>query len=149
MHTINWYIKKFEDLSPHELYNILQLRTEVFVVEQQCVFQDMDGKDEYCQHLMGWENGKLLAYTRLVPAGVAYTLPSIGRVVTAPAARGRGIGRLLMQKSINEIYTLYGKSPIRIGAQLYLLKFYTELGFKQTSEVYLEDGIDHIEMVLD
>lgn len=148
MSSISWVTKKFETLTPQELYAILQLRTEVFVVEQQCVFQDMDGKDKDCLHLMAWENDQLLAYTRLVPAGVAYSLPSIGRVVTSPAARGRGIGKILMKNSISEIYTNFGVSPIKIGAQLYLLKFYSELGFKQTSDVYLEDGIEHIEMVL-
>jgi ElaA protein len=146
--NINWVLKKFTELTPEELYIILQLRSEVFVVEQNCVFQDMDNKDQACYHLMGYENDKLIATTRLVPSGVIYNIPSIGRVVTSLSARGNGIGRLLMEKSIEETYHLFGKLPIKIGAQLYLLKFYTSLGFIQTGEVYLEDGIEHIEMLL-
>jgi ElaA protein len=145
--TINWTLKKFDELLPAELYAILQLRSEVFVVEQNCVFQDMDNKDQQCYHLMGWRENKLIAYTRVVPPGVAYTLPSIGRVVTSPAARAGGIGRLLMEKSIAEVYILFGQQPIKIGAQLYLHKFYSSLGFQQTSEIYLEDDIEHVEMI--
>jgi ElaA protein len=143
---ISWTIKKFEELTPAELYAILQLRSEVFVVEQNCVFQDMDNKDQGCYHLMGWADNKLVAYTRLIPPGAAYQLASIGRVVTSPSARATGAGRLLMQKSIDEIYSLFGQIPVKIGAQLYLKKFYSSLGFKQTSDVYLEDNIEHIEM---
>lgn len=146
--TTAWFIKKFEELSVHELYAILQLRSEVFVVEQNCVFQDMDDKDQDSYHVMGWQEGKLVATTRLVPPGVIYNIPSIGRVVTSPAARGSGAGRILMEKSIEESYRLFGQQPIKIGAQLYLHKFYSSLGFIQTSDVYLEDGIEHIEMML-
>ncbi len=142
-----WILKKFEELTTPELYAILRLRSEVFVVEQQCVFQDMDDKDQYCYHLMLWKNGLLAAYTRLVPPGVSYPYPSIGRVVTSPAARGEGLGKLLMEKSIESVTELFGISPIKIGAQLYLKKFYSSLGFETSSEVYLEDGIEHIEMI--
>jgi ElaA protein len=145
--NINWTIKRFEGLTPAELYAILQLRSEVFVVEQNCVFQDMDNKDQHSYHLMGWTGDKLVAYTRLAPPGIIYSIPSIGRVVTSPSARAAGAGRLLMQKSIDEIYTLFGQMPVKIGAQLYLQKFYSSLGFKQTSDVYLEDNIEHIEMI--
>jgi ElaA protein len=145
--NINWTIKKFEGLTPAELYAILQLRSEVFVVEQNCVFQDMDNKDQHSYHLMGWIDEKLVAYTRLVPAGIIYSIPSIGRVVTSPSVRNTGVGRVLMQKSIDKTYTLFGKVQIKIGAQLYLQKFYSSLGFKQTSDVYLEDNIEHIEMI--
>ncbi len=145
---INWILKKFDDLSPHELYAIMQLRNEVFVVEQDCVYQDADNKDQPSWHFMGWLDDKLVAYTRLLPPGVAYTEPSIGRVVTSPSTRGSGIGRELMKKSIAEVDTLFGTTPIKIGAQLYLLKFYTSLGFQQTSDIYLEDNIQHVEMVL-
>ena len=125
----------------------MQLRNEVFVVEQDCVYQDADNKDLASYHFMGWANNKLIAYTRILPPGVAYTKePSIGRVVTSPSARGSGIGRELMEKSIEELYKLFGETPIKIGAQLYLLKFYTSLGFQQTSSIYLEDDIEHIEM---
>ncbi len=144
---IIWHLKKFESLTVHELYAILRLRSEVFVVEQTCIFQDMDNKDQSSYHLMGWENNNLAAYTRLVPPGISYQEASIGRVVTSPTARGSGIGKLLMEKSIEQTVLLYGKIPIRLGAQLYLKKFYESLGFRQTSDVYIEDGIDHIEMI--
>jgi ElaA protein len=107
----------------------------------------MDNKDQSSYHLMGWKKEMLVAYTRLVPPGISYQEPSIGRVVTSPAARGSGIGKLLMEKSIEEVIHLYGKTPIRLGAQLYLKNFYESLGFKQVSDVYDEDGIDHIEML--
>ena len=146
---MNWTLKKFEELTLDELYTLLRLRTEVFVVEQNCVFQDMDNKDQYCYHLMGWKEKELVAYTRLVPRGISYpAYPSIGRVVTSPAARGGGIGRSLMKKSIEETKRLFGDGPIKIGAQLYLLAFYSSLGFAQTSAIYMEDGIEHIEMIL-
>ncbi|MGE5107238.1 MAG: GNAT family N-acetyltransferase, partial [Sphingobacteriales bacterium] len=136
------------DLTPHELYAILQLRNEVFVVEQNCVFQDADNKDQQSWHYMGWKDGHLIAYIRIVPPGVAYQYASIGRVVNSSKARGTGIGKKLMQSGIAKTYELFGKVPIKIGAQLYLKKFYESLGFKQTSEIYLEDGIEHIEMML-
>jgi ElaA protein len=97
---------------------------------------------------MGWKDGILAAYTRLVPPGVSYTEMSIGRVVTAPVARGNGLGRELMDQSIKRCYNLFGNGPIKIGAQLYLEKFYGSLGFVQSSDMYMEDGIPHIEMVL-
>jgi ElaA protein len=144
---ITWIVKKFDELSLHELYALLRLRSEVFVVEQNCVFQDMDNKDQSCYHLMGWENNLLIACTRLIPPGISYEFSSIGRVVTSTSARGSGIGKLLMEKSIEEVETLFGKTPIKIGAQLYLREFYTSFGFRQTGDIYVEDGIDHIEMI--
>lgn len=144
---IKWTLKQFDELTPAELYAVIRLRNEVFVVEQNCVFQDADNKDPYCRHFMGWENGQLLAYTRIVPEGVSYDEPSIGRVVTSPSARGRGLGKELMERSISELYALFGRRPIRIGAQLYLLEFYRSLGFEPQGSVYLEDDIEHIEMV--
>ncbi|MDF2380275.1 GNAT family N-acetyltransferase [Nostoc ellipsosporum NOK] len=145
--AIRWMLKTFQELTNDELYAALRLRTEVFVVEQQCIFQDMDNKDQPCHHLLGWQDGQLAACTRIVPPGLSYdNYPSIGRVVTSPAARGQGVGRILMEESIRVTEQLYGKQPIRIGAQLYLKKFYESFGFEQTSEVYDEDGIDHIEM---
>jgi ElaA protein len=144
---VQWLLKKFEELTPYQLYAILQLRNEVFVVEQNCVFQDTDDKDQQSMHFMGFLNNKLVAYTRLVPPGVAYEEVSIGRVVTSPSVRRSGIGKELMQRSIDTVYRLFGEVPIKIGAQLYLKKFYESLGFKQVSEVYLEDGIEHIYMI--
>jgi ElaA protein len=121
---------------------------EVFVVEQNCVYQDADCKDLKCHHLIGTINNTIAAYSRLVPAGVSYNnLMSIGRVITSPAYRKSGAGKALMQKSIEQCYELFGKQPIKIGAQLYLKKFYESFGFEQTSDVYDEDGIPHIEML--
>ena len=145
---INWLCKKFDELTPQELYAILQLRNEVFVVEQNCVFQDADNKDQSSFHFMGWLDDKLIAYTRLVPPKIAYAEPSIGRVVTSPSLRRTGIGKELMERSIEKIRESFGWLPIKLGAQLYLKKFYDSLGFVQSSEVYLEDGIEHIEMIL-
>lgn len=145
---ITWVCKPFNGLSVNELYAILQLRSAIFVVEQQCVFLDADDKDQLSYHLMGWKDGALAAYTRLVPPGVAYEEPSIGRVLTAITARGSGIGRLLMQESIAECRRLFGEQTIRIGAQLYLKEFYGSLGFIPTGGIYPEDGIDHIQMLL-
>jgi len=144
---IQWLLKKFGDLTPYQLYAILQLRNEVFVVEQNCVFQDADDKDQESYHLMGFFENKLVAYTRLVPPGYIYEQASIGRVVTSPAIRKGGAGRELMKQSIDYIYTMFGKQPIKIGAQFYLKAFYESFGFKQSSDIYLEDGIEHIYMV--
>ncbi len=143
---MHWQLKTFDSLTVIELYAILRLRSEVFVVEQNCVFLDMDNKDQVSWHLMCWDQDQLLAYTRLVPAGVSYEYPSIGRVVTSPRARGTGLGKLLMEESIEETIRIYGKTPIRIGAQFHLKSFYESLGFIQSSNIYDEDGIDHIEM---
>ena len=146
--NITWYHKYFNDLTTKELYQILQLRNEVFIVEQNCPFQDLDDKDFKCFHLIGFDTNsqKIMAYARIVPAGVSYTEASIGRVVTSPRARGGGIGKVLMEKSIQLLEELYGNVPIRIGAQFYLKKFYESLGFQAFGEIYLEDGIEHILM---
>lgn len=146
--TVQWSCSKFEKLSVEELYAILQLRIEVFIVEQNCPFQDADNKDSKAHHLMAWKQDTLVAYTRLLPGGVSYKEPSIGRVVTSPKARGEGLGNKLMRRSINKSYSLFGKTDIRIGAQLYLKRFYESHGFRQAGLVYDEDGIDHIEMIL-
>jgi ElaA protein len=145
---MTWLCKKFDDLASHELYAILQLRNEVFVVEQDCVFQDADNKDQYCYHLMGWQENNLAAYSRIIPPEISYSESSIGRIVTSPKARGNGIGRVLVKQSIEQLYILFGKIPIKIGAQMYLQKFYESFGFRQTSDIYLEDDIPHIEMLL-
>jgi ElaA protein len=144
---MKWITKTFADLNPEELYAILRLRNEVFIVEQNCPYQDCDNKDLKCFHLMAWNNDQLVAYTRLVPPGVSYTEPSIGRVVTSPAVRRTGLGIELMNRSITEVKKLFGDLPIRIGAQYYLLKFYQSLGFSEEGEIYDEDGIPHTEMV--
>ncbi|WP_247233911.1 GNAT family N-acetyltransferase [Telluribacter sp. SYSU D00476] len=146
---LTWSLKPFYSLTLDELYQFLRLRSEVFVVEQTCPFLDIDNKDQPCHHLMGWTpEGELAAYTRLVPPGLSYEEVSIGRVVSSPQYRRYGIGRELMQKSIESIGQLYGQVPIRIGAQLYLKKFYESFGFEQVGEMYLEDDIEHIQMLL-
>jgi ElaA protein len=142
-----WAFKTFHELSVEELYNILRLRSEVFVVEQNCVFLDMDNKDQACSHLMGWHDNELVAYARIVPAGIAFNEVSIGRVVSSPKYRGSGAGRELMMNAISFTAELFGKQPIRIGAQLYLKSFYSSLGFEPQGDTYMEDGIPHIEMV--
>ena len=144
---ISWILKKFDELTIHELYAILQLRNEVFAIEQTCVYPDMDNRDQPSYHLMCMQNKKLVAYARIIPPGIVYTEPSIGRVVTSPIARGTGTGKELMKRSISCILELYGKTPIRISAQVYLQKFYTEFGFQSIGDVYMEDSIEHIEMV--
>ena len=145
---LNWICKKFDELSASELYSIMQLRNEVFVVEQNCVYQDADDKDQPSLHLCGWDGAKLVAYTRILPAGIAFTEVSIGRVVTSPAYRGTGAGRLLMQESIKLAFSLFNCNKIKIGAQVYLTQFYQSLGFTVCGPEYLEDGIPHIEMIL-
>jgi ElaA protein len=141
--------KKFNDLSLHELYGILALRQEVFVVEQDCPYLDADDKDQHSWHLMGVdEKGKLVAYTRLLPKGISYEkYPSIGRVVTSPSARGGGIGRELMEQSLWWTEQLFPKEDIKISAQCYLEKFYKSLGFEIVGAEYLEDGIPHYPML--
>ncbi len=140
--------KAFHELTPTELYDMLRLRSEVFVVEQNCVFPDMDDKDQLCHHVLFYnEEQVLVATSRLVPAGVAYPdMMSIGRIVTSQLVRGTGVGKELVEMSIAECHRLFGKAPIRIGAQLYAKAFYERFGFEQSSEVYDEDGIDHIKM---
>lgn len=144
---ISFTTKTFNELSNTELYQLLKLRAEVFVVEQNCLYLDMDDKDYKSFHVLGYDNGKLVACTRLVPIGISYDLePSIGRVVTHPSVRKSGYGKLLMEYSINETKKRFNSSVIVIGAQLYLDKFYQNLGFVPEGEMYLEDNIPHITM---
>ncbi|MBX2922652.1 MAG: GNAT family N-acetyltransferase [Chitinophagaceae bacterium] len=147
--ALQWTLMPFEKLSNEKLYKILQLRMEVFIVEQQCAFQDADDKDQKAHHLCAWEGDRLVAYTRILPPGVSYKEASIGRVVNSASVRGSGIGRELMKRSIDAVYQLFGKTPVRIGAQLYLKKFYESFGFVQDSDIYLEDHIEHIKMILE
>jgi ElaA protein len=142
-----WQCKSFTELTNQEVYKILQLRNEVFVVEQNCPYQDCDDKDLEAHHLCAWKNGQLLAYTRLLAPGVSYeNAASIGRVVTSPSARRQRLGIELMQRSIEAVYKLYGNLTIIIGAQLYLKNFYESFSFIQQGDGYLEDGIPHITM---
>lgn len=138
----------FEELSLKELYNFMALRLEVFAVEQNCPYQDADGKDLAAWHVMGKNtDGQIMAYARLIPQGVAYAeYVSIGRVVSHASMRGKGIGRELMEQCLRFIEALWPGQAIKISAQAYLVDFYTSLGFKAYGETYLEDGIPHVEM---
>ncbi|WP_306552710.1 GNAT family N-acetyltransferase [Chryseobacterium sp. WG23] len=145
---IEFFVKSFEELSTTELYKILKLRSEIFIIEQNCVYQDIDDKDLKCHHLMCLVDGNLAGYTRIVPPGLTYEDASIGRVVIGSDYRGLGLGKQLMENSVKDCKEILKESTIRISAQLYLLKFYNSLGFKEVGEPYDEDGIPHIEMVL-
>lgn len=146
MLTLNWIYKSFDALTTTELYAIMQLRNEVFVVEQNCVYQDADNKDFESFHLSAWDNTILVAYCRIIPPKLSFAEASIGRVLTAPAYRKMGAGRTLMQKAISKTLQQFNCLEIAISAQLYLQNFYQSLGFKQIGDTYLEDGIAHIEM---
>lgn len=144
---IVWQLKKFDELTLYELYQILGLRNEVFVVEQGCFYQDIDGKDLACHHLMGVsDDGALKAYTRIVPPGLSYLDVSIGRVITSASVRKNGIGKELLKRSLDSVTLLYGRVPIEISAQLYLKSFYESFGFRQVGDTYVEAGIAHIKM---
>ncbi len=150
--ALQWRCLPFAALSADTLYRLLRLRSEVFVVEQACVFLDLDGLDQQCLHVLGEvvdADGSvhLHASTRLVPPGVAFAEASIGRVVTAPAARGGGIGHALMAESLRLLEQLWGQQPIRIGAQAHLEAFYNRHGFVSDNKPYIEDSIPHLEMI--
>lgn len=143
-----WHYKLFDELSAKELYQIIQLRNEVFVIEQYCIYQDADGKDLKCGHLWATINDEVVAYSRIVPKGVSYVNePSIGRVISNGKFRGLGLGKQLIANSIQVIENRFFTSSIRISGQLYLKAFYESFGFEQVSEEYLEDDIPHIEML--
>ena len=144
--NIAWKTKRFETLSTQELYDLLQLRSEVFVVEQNCVYQDIDGKDQKAWHLIGEDNGQTVAYARLFKPKDYFDEASVGRVVVKQSYRDKKLGHILMREAILEIKKHFNETKITISAQLYLKKFYESHGFIQTSETYLEDDIPHIEM---
>ena len=151
---LRWQWTKFTSLSANQVYQMIALRERVFVVEQECVYLDCDGKDYESWHLLGWHpeyqdgsaEGVLVAYLRVLPPGLRYPELSIGRVVTSPDYRRQGFGRLLIQEGIRCIQETFGAVPVRIAAQSYLERFYTEMGFQKDSEEFLEDNIPHIEM---
>ena len=140
---MQWRDRAFAELTTAELHAIYALRVRVFVVEQACAYQEIDELDPRSRHVWAEADGRIVAYLRLIPAGAKYAELGIGRVVTAPEARGVGLGRELMQRGL----ALAGGAPLRIGAQAYLERFYTELGFVRASDVYDEDGIPHLEML--
>jgi ElaA protein len=143
-------VKAFKDLSVEELYEILQLRETIFVVEQNCVYHDIDGLDKHCFHLFARDHDsqKIIAYARLVPPDLKFDVPSIGRVICDKNYRGKGLGKALMNKAIEETIHLFKTKAIKISAQTYLDIFYGLLGFKPISECYDEDGIAHVDMLL-
>lgn len=140
-------VKTFEELNLEELYSILQLRSEVFVVEQDCVYQDLDGKDKKAIHVIGKKEDKIVAYTRIFKPGAYFNEASIGRVVVAKEQRKYGYGAIIMEASIKAVKNRIKEDTIRISAQTYLIRFYNSLGFKALGEEYLEDGIPHIAMI--
>jgi ElaA protein len=146
-----WKWSRFGDLSGAEVYEMLALRQRVFVVEQNCVFQDADGRDPDAWHLLGSEDAaqprKLIAYARVFEAGVRYAEMSIGRIVSAPEARGTGVGRLILAEALRFCTERWRGRPIRIAAQRRLEKFYADFGFVADGEPYLEDGIEHLDMI--
>jgi ElaA protein len=139
--------KNFKDLTVDDLYAILQLRSEVFVVEQDCVYQDIDYKDQKAVHVIGYKNNKIVAYTRLFKPNDYFELASIGRVVVAKDERQHKYGNQIMEASITAISSIFKETDIKISAQCYLEKFYNNLGFKSTGDTYLEDGIPHMAMI--
>jgi ElaA protein len=146
---LTWTLGRLEQLSPLDVYELLALRSEVFVVEQVCIFQDADGVDRQAHHLLGRdESGHLLALLRIVDPGVKYGEPSIGRVISAPAVRQSGVGRDLMAQGIRHCRALWPGQGIRISSQARLEGFYRGFGFQTVTEPYLEDDIPHVEMLL-
>lgn len=147
MKNVVWRIKYFEELSTKELYEILKTRQEVFVVEQTCYYLDADGSDEKAVHIWGEAEGKIVAYCRIFQPNIKYKQASIGRVLTSPEFRGQNLGKVLMQIALQSIEIRFKTKAVKISAQDYLLKFYSDLGFIDTGKKYLEDDIPHTEMI--
>lgn len=145
---IIWKIKDFKSLSAAELYDILSLRQTVFVIEQNCIYPDLDYYDQGCLHLTGFKDGKPVAYSRILPPNLKYPEASIGRVIVLPEFRGTNIANELVNTSIKDLYKSFGEQIIKIGAQAHLEKFYMRFGFQTISDPYDEDGIMHIDMKL-
>ncbi len=145
--SLVWHIKTFDALNKRELHDILQLRSEVFVVEQDCVYQDIDGKDQMALHVFCVSGEKIRAYARLFKRGDYFEEASIGRVVVSKEARKGGVGHQLIQKSIKAVAERFGTATIKISAQTYLINFYKQHGFREVGEEYLEDGIPHVAMI--
>ncbi|WP_339673576.1 GNAT family N-acetyltransferase [Dasania marina] len=158
--AMNWICLPFAQLNTEQLYELMKLRVDVFVVEQTCPYNELDNKDRNpgCYHLLGYQesdqegqdgqDGQLAAYSRLLAPGISYEHVSIGRIVTSPAHRGNGLGQLLINTAITQCRQLWPHCAIDIGAQLHLSDFYGRFGFKAFSDSYLEDDIPHIDMRL-
>ena len=145
---MEWTIKQFQDLTLDELYAILYLRTAVFVVEKACPYQEVDNKDQESYHLLGQDNGDVVAYARLLPPGLSFHQASIGRVLVAPSHRGQGLGQQLMARSLAFLVEELGQKRIQLSGQTYLEAFYKSFGFQPISDMYLEDDIPHKDMLL-
>lgn len=149
LNDLQWQCASFAELSNLQLHAIYQARAAVFVIEQNCVYQDVDGKDPLSHHLTAWTpEGEVAAYLRIVPAGISFDEASLGRVISTQDWRGTGVGKQLIANGIKTLHALYPAAPVRIGAQAYLEKFYGSFGFETVSDIYLEDDIPHIEMLL-
>jgi ElaA protein len=146
-HAMIWKLRSFHDISVNELYDCLQLRQLVFIKEQNCSYVDNDGIDKLSFHLLGYAGGVLVAYARLIPPGALYDEASIGRVVTHTCIRGTGMGKELFEKALTECEKMFGKQPVKIMAQSYLLKFYESYGFSKLGNEFLEDNIPHYYMM--
>ncbi|MBR0272065.1 MAG: GNAT family N-acetyltransferase [Methanobrevibacter sp.] len=144
---MNWKLKKFDELTNDELYDILKLRSEVFVVEQDCVYNDLDDKDKVAYHLFLKDSDEIVAVSRILPENVRFEEFSIGRVIVKKSHRGRGLSRIMMNMAIDFIINDLNQNKIRLSGQAYLSDYYISLGFKKVSDVYLEDGIDHFEFL--
>jgi len=146
---IDWKIKHFVDLNQYELYDVFALRINVFVVEQNCPYPELDGKDKHCFHVIGEHEGEVVATARIIPAGISYPEVSIGRVAIRSDFRGNELGHEIMRKALEFIDNEYGKCDIRISAQAHLQSYYEKHRFKSTGKEYLEDGIPHLEMLFE
>lgn len=144
---MDWKIKKYKDLTIEELYRILKVRNEVFVVEQNCPYQDCDGKDKLAYHLFLEVNGNIIAYTRILDKGVSYNEVSIGRFLVQEKHRGKGLAKEMLVKAISFIEESLNEKAIRLSGQVYIKDFYKSFGFKEVSDTYLEDDIPHVEML--
>lgn len=145
---MNFKLKSFKELTVHELYAVLKLRQDVFIIEQNSIYEDLDRKDQQSKHVLGFLDDTFIAYSRILPPGLSYLEASIGRIITSPSVRGKNIGRELVRFSIDTCRTLYPDLAIRISAQQHLQKFYGEFGFRTVSEPYDDGGILHVEMLL-
>ena len=149
LNDLQWQCASFAELSNLQLHAIYQARSAVFVIEQNCVYQDVDEKDPVSHHLTAWTpGGEVAAYLRIVPAGISFAEASLGRVISTRDWRGTGVGKVLIANGIKALHVLYPAAPVRIGAQAYLEKFYGSFGFETVSDIYLEDDIPHVEMLL-
>mgnify|MGYP000539209203 CR=1 FL=1 len=145
--TCQWQTAAFDQLTPQQLYTALQLRQQVFVIEQDCLYPDLDNKDQQAIHMLCWEDGKLLAYQRCLAPGTAWPESALGRIVVRAQSRGRQLGRELVERGIRHNLGRWPEQDIRINAQAYLREFYADLGFSADGDVFGEDGIPHIQMV--